>query len=114
MVADHLSRDTRPDALVVLMVRARHRGGRGIAWIAAWSIDPAACLPAAEASRKVKAIGEKGEDRGALDGRVIALDEVDGEKYGIVARPAPGARLPSCAVRADRCSFLPTGPSLVT
>ena len=115
MQAGTISFDTRPDALVVPMQVLGTEADAASLWIAAWSIDPKRMPPAlAEASRKVKAIGEKEKIAELSTGRV-ALDEVDGEKYGIVATGllrAPGYyRAPFAG---GPMFILLTDPSLVT
>src|SRR5688500_420166 len=81
MAAGTISFDTQPDALVVKMQVLGTEADAASLWIAAWSIDPKRMAPAlAEASRKVKAIGEKEKIAELSTGR-IPLDEVDGEKY---------------------------------
>src|SRR6185295_420618 len=60
MPAGTIAFDTRPDPLVVKMQVLGTEADAASMWIAAWSIDPKR-MPAAlaEASRRVKAIGEK-------------------------------------------------------
>jgi hypothetical protein len=88
-----LSFDTPGEALVVPIQVLGSEADASLMWIAAWSIDPKRMAPAlAESSRKVKAIGEKEKVPELANGRV-PLDEVDGEKYSLVASAllaAPG------------------------
>jgi hypothetical protein len=54
-------------------------------WIAAFAIDPKRMAPAlAEASRRIRVIGERDGVPELANGRV-PLDQVDGEKYSLVA-----------------------------
>lgn len=85
MAAGTIAFDTRERPLVVPVQVLGTEAEAAALWIAAWSIDPKRMPPAlAEASRRVKAIGEKEKIPELANGRV-SLDDVDGEKYGIVA-----------------------------
>ena len=88
-----ISFDTREKPLVVKMQVLGTEADAAAMWIAAWSIDPKRMAPAlAEASRRVKAIGEKEKIPELANGR-LPLDEVDGEKYCLVTSAllsAPG------------------------
>lgn len=93
MPAGTIAFDTREKPLVVKMQVLGTEADAASMWIAAWSIDPKR-MPAAlaEASRRVKTIGEKEKIPELSNGRV-SLDEIDGEKYCIVASAllkAPG------------------------
>jgi hypothetical protein len=93
MPGGKISFDTRPDPLDVKMQVFGTEAEAASLWIAAWSIDPKRMpAPLAEASRRLKAIGEKEKIPELANGRV-PLDDVDGEKYCIVASgllKAPG------------------------
>lgn len=93
MPAGTIAFDTPGTALVVPMQVLGTEADAASLWIAAWSIDPKRMPPAvAEASRKVKAMGEKDKIPELANGR-LSLDEIDGEKYCIVASAllkAPG------------------------
>lgn len=85
--------DTPGEALKIPMQVLGSEADSASMWIAAWAIDPKRMAPAlAEASRRVKAIGEKEKVPELANGRV-PLEEVDGEKYSLVATSllqAPG------------------------
>lgn len=86
-----ISFDTPGEALKIPMQVLGSEAEASATWIAAWAIDPKRMAPAlAEASRKVKAMGEKEKVPELANGRV-PLDEVDGEKYSLVATSLLGA-----------------------
>lgn len=85
MPAGTIAFDTPGEALTVPMQVLGTEAETASLWIAAWSLDPKRMpAPLAEASRKLKAIGEKEKCPELANGR-LSLDEIDGEKYCIVA-----------------------------
>lgn len=85
--------DTPGEALVVPMQVLGSEAEASARWVAGWSLDASkVATRLTEASRRLKAIGEK-EKIPELAGAKVPLDDVDGEKYSIVASgllAAPG------------------------
>jgi hypothetical protein len=80
-----ISFDTPGRPLVVPMQVLGSEADASATWIAAFAIDPKRMPPAlADASRRLRAIGEREHVPELANGRV-PLDEVDGEKYSLVA-----------------------------